>query len=61
MTVRKFLKIGSDWVDVAEIAAVERRPGGGARVHLKSGAQLAYGDEMTPDAVVQQMTKAMEE
>lgn len=54
----KFVKIGGDWVSPAEVVAVERRPGGGARIHLKSGAQLAYSDSITPDDVVRTMFDA---
>lgn len=54
----RFVKIGSDWVRPSEVAAVERRPGGGVRIYLKSGGQLAYGVSVTPDAVVQTMFEA---
>lgn len=54
----RFVKIDTDWVNPREVVAVERRPGGGARIHLKSGASLAYSESITPDAVVQTMFEA---
>lgn len=54
----RFVKIVNDWVNPREVVAVERRPGGGARIHLKSGGSLAYGESITPDDVVQTMFAA---
>lgn len=54
----KFVKIASDWVSPSDVVAVERRPGGGSRIHLRSGTSLAYGDTIDPDDVIRMLFEA---